>query len=324
MAFKLLILSDGEAAESQPAEHDWPDRLEIELPEIEVYAASSPAAAEAVIGEVDAAYGYLPPELFAMAEKLRWLASPQAGPNPRFYHQALVESEVVVTNVRGIYNDHIGTQIMAYLLSFARGLHLYHDRQRRRAWETGAPTVYLPEARAVIVGVGGIGGEAARLAAAFGIHVVGVDPRVETAPDGVAELVRPEALDAALPDADFVILTAPQTPTTEGFFDAAKFRLMKRNAYFINIGRGATVKLDDLDDALRCGEIAGAALDVFEVEPLPEAHPLWDAPGMIVTPHVAADGPYLDERRWQVFLENCRRFDAGRPLVNVVDKATWF
>jgi phosphoglycerate dehydrogenase-like enzyme len=324
MAFKLLLLSDGDSVESQTAEREWPARLKAELPEIEVHAAISPAAAEAVIAEVDAAYGYLPPEVFAQARKLRWLASPQAGPNPRFYHQALVDSEVVVTNVAGIYNDHIGAQIMAYLLSFARGLHLYHDRQRHRAWETDAPTVYLPEARAVIVGVGGIGGEAARLVAAFGIHVTGVDPRVGTTPAGVAELIRPDALDEALPTADFVILTAPQTPATEGFFDAAKFRLMKQSAYFINIGRGATVRLDDLDAALRQGEIAGAALDVFEIEPLPATHPLWDAPGMVITPHVAAAGPYLDERRWQVFAENCRRFEAGRPLLNVVDKTNWY
>ena len=154
--------------------------------------------------------------------------------------------------------------------------------------------------------------------------MIGVDARLETAPDGVAELHGPDGLDAVLPRADAVVLTVPETPATQGFFDAAKFALMKSSAFFINIGRGATVRLDDLDQALRSGAIAAAALDVFEIEPLPENHPLWDAPGMLITPHVAAAGPYTDERRWQLFLDNCRRFDAGRPLVNLVDKANWF
>jgi phosphoglycerate dehydrogenase-like enzyme len=100
---------------------------------------------------------------------------------------------------------------------------------------------------------------------------------------------------------------------------------MTSTAYLINIGRGATIKLDDLDAALRGSEIAGAALDVFETEPLPPAHPLWTAPGMIITPHVAAaSGPNLDERRTELFMDNCVRFDEGRPLRNVVDKTNWF
>jgi phosphoglycerate dehydrogenase-like enzyme len=107
-------------------------------------------------------------------------------------------------------------------------------------------------------------------------------------------------------------------------FDSAFFARMKQGAVFINIGRGATVKLGDLDAALRSGHLAGAGLDVFEREPLPADHPLWDAPGMLITPHVAAAGPYLDDRRSEVFLDNCRRFHDGQPLRNVVDKANWF
>ena len=119
-------------------------------------------------------------------------------------------------------------------------------------------------------------------------------------------------------------MTVPETPATQGRFNAAFFSKMKKGAYFINIGRGATVILADLDAALRAGTIAGAALDVFQQEPLPAEHPLWDAPGMIVTPHVAAIGPYLDDRRREVFIDNCVRFHEGRPLTNVVDKANWF
>jgi phosphoglycerate dehydrogenase-like enzyme len=184
--------------------------------------------------------------------------------------------------------------------------------------------VHLPEATALIVGVGGIGSEAARLLSAFGVTVLGTDARRMTAPDGVAELHRPEALDELLPRADFVILTVPHTPATEGFFDRARFQHMKPTAFFINIGRGMTTKLDDLVTALEAGEIAGAALDVYEQEPLPSDHRLWTLPNVLLTPHMAGHGPYLNDRRFQIIVENCRAFADGRALRNVVDKSSWF
>ena len=234
---------------------------------------------------------------------------------------------MVVTNFREIYNDHIAAHIMAFVLAFARGLHDYLPRQLRREWkrephDTGV--IHLAEATALIVGVGGIGSETARLCAAFGMRVVGVDARRPEPPAGMAELHRPDALDTLLPRADFVILTVPHTPATEGFMHRARFQRMKRGAFFINIGRGMTTRLDDLVAALRAGEIAGAGLDVFEQEPLPADHPLWTLPGVLITPHTAGFGPYLDDRRLEILLDNCRRFGAGQPLRNVVDKAAWF
>ena len=127
-----------------------------------------------------------------------------------------------------------------------------------------------------------------------------------------------------LPLADFVILTVPHTPATEGLMHRARFQRMKRTGYFINIGRGMTTRLHDLVAALRAGEIAGAALDVFEQEPLPADHPLWTLPNVLITPHTAGHGPYLDDRRFEILLDNGRRFLAGQPLRNVVDKAGWF
>ena len=156
------------------------------------------------------------------------------------------------------------------------------------------------------------------------MKVIGVDPRLDQTPPGVAELVRPGDLASALPQGDFVIVTVPETPETQGLFAATQFKAMKNTAFFINIGRGATVKLDDLVDALRAGEIAGAGLDVFQTEPLPAGHALWSIPGVLITPHVAGDGPYLQERRTDLFIDNCVRFNEGRPLRNVVDKANWF
>src|SRR6266581_2070882 len=166
--------------------------------------------------------------------------------------------------------------------------------------------------------------ETARLMEAFGLHVMGVDARRRDAPPGVRKLDGPDALDALLPLADFVVLTVPHTPATEGFMHRARFQRMKRTAFFINIGRGLTTRLDDLVDALRAGEIAGAGLDVYDQEPLPADHPLWTMPGVLMTPHTAGHGPYLDERRFEIIADNARRFLANQPLRNVVDKANWF
>src|SRR5437870_1342252 len=203
----------------------------------------------------------------------------------------------------------------------------YLPRQLNREWRPApldTSVIHLPEATALIVGVGGIGAEAARLAAAFGMRVLAVDARRRDAPAGVAALYGADALDSVLPGADFVILTVPHTPATEGFMNRARFQRMKRTAFFINIRRGMTTRLDDLVAALKAGEIAGAGLDVFEQEPLPTEHPLWTMPGVLITPHTAGFGPYLDDRRYEILRDNCQRFLAGQPLRNVVDKTSWF
>ena len=305
----------------------WASRLKTALPEMHIVVAESADEAARAVGEADAAFGTMPEKLLRDARKLRWLQAPQAAPPAGYYYPALIAHAVVVTNFREIYNDHIGAHIMAFVLAFARGFHHYFPRQVRREWRRepdDSGVIHLPDATALIVGVGGIGSEAARLAAAFGMHVMGVDARRREAPPGVLKLDGPDALDALLPLADFVILTVPHTPATEGFMNRARFQRMKRTAFFINIGRGMTTRLDDLVAALRAGEIAGAGLDVFEQEPLPADHPLWTMPGVLITPHTAGHGPFLDDRRLEVLLDNCRRFLAGEPLRNVVDKANWF
>src|SRR5947208_5813196 len=306
---------------------EWGARLAAALPELKVVVAENHTHAAGVIGHADAAYAARPPDLLPRASPLRWLQAPQAAPPAGYYYPELIAHPVAITNFREIYNDHIGAHVMAFVLAFARGLHHYIPQQLKREWkklphDTGI--VHLPEATALVVGVGGIGSEVARLATAFGTRVIGVDERRRDAPPGVAELHRGDELDALLPQADFVILTVPHTPETEGFMNRARFQEMKKTAFFINIGRGMTTRLDDLVEALRVGEIAGAGLDVFEQEPLPADHKLWTLPGVLITPHTAGHGPYLDERRYQVLQDNARRFAEGRELRNMVDKSRWF
>jgi phosphoglycerate dehydrogenase-like enzyme len=307
---------------------DWAKRLADMVPETRVVVAEDADTAAREIVDAEAAFGWLGGDLLSKATRLRWLQAPQAAPPAGYYYPELIAHSVEVTNFREIFNDHIGAHILAFVLAFARGLHVFIPQQLRREWKKSpaesGDVVHLPEATALIVGVGGIGSEAARLLSAFGVTVLGTDARRTAAPEGVAELHRPEALDALLPRADFVILTVPHTPATEGFFDRARFRRMKPTAFFINIGRGMTTKLDDLVKALEAGEIAGAALDVYEQEPLPPDHPLWTLPNVLLTPHIAGHGPYLNDRRFQIVVDNCRAFATGRALRNVVDKSSWF
>jgi len=306
----------------------WAARVAAAVPTLNVVVAETAEDAARVAPTAEAAFGTISPALLRAAPTLRWLQAPQAAPPAGYYTRELIDHPVVVTNFREIYNDHIAAHIMAFVLAFARGLHHYVPRQLRREWrpegQEADGVVHLPEASALIVGVGGIGAETARLCAAFGMHVMGVDARRREAPPGVLKLDGPDALDSLLPLADFVILTVPHTPETEGFMHRRRFSRMKRTGYFINIGRGMTTKLDDLVAALSAGEIAGAALDVFEQEPLPADHPLWTMPNVLITPHTAGHGPYLDDRRLEVLLDNARRFVAGAALRNVVDKARWF
>ena len=306
----------------------WGKKLAQSVPEARVVIAEDAETAAREIVDAEGAFGWLNADLLGAAKKLRWLQAPQAAPAAGYYFPELIEHELAVTNFREIFNDHISAHILAFVLAFARGLHVFIPQQLRREWKKSGQedgnVIHLPEATALIVGVGGIGAETARLLAAFGVTVLATDARRTSAPDGVSELHKPEALDDLLPRADFVILTVPHTPATEGFFNAARFARMKKTAFFINIGRGMTTKLDDLVAALNAGTIAGAALDVFEIEPLPSDHPLWTMPNVLLTPHMAGHGRYLNDRRYEIMEDNCRAFAAGRELRNVVNKATWF
>jgi len=305
---------------------DWPARLERDAPG---WTALVPAPEEvpAALATADAAFGTLTPQLLAAAGRLRWLQAPAANPPAGYFFPELAEHPVQVTNVAGIYDDHIGTHVLACVLALARRLDVYAAQQARHEWRRSggeADVLHLPEATALVVGVGGIGARVAQLCAAFGMRVLGVDARRTEAPPGVAELRGPEALDELLGRADVVVNAVPHTPATVGLFDADRFAAMRPGALYVTVGRGATTSLDALVAVLEAGRLGGAALDVAETEPLPPEHPLWDAPRVLITPHVAAVGPHLDERRYTVLLDNARRFAAGEPLRNAVDKDAWF
>jgi phosphoglycerate dehydrogenase-like enzyme len=314
------------ASEDAPVQA-WAPRVAEAAPGLRVSVAHDRADALRLLPQADAAFGTLDAQLLAAARELAWLQAPMAAPPAGYFFPELVAHPAQVTNFRGIYNDHVAIHAVAMLLALARGLPRYMRQQARGEWVrhlADEDVLNLPESTVLVVGVGGIGAEIARMVAAFGARVVGVDPRRTDGPAGVDSMFAPDALDRLLPTADAVILTLPHTPQSEGMFDAARLARMRPHALFVNIGRGATVRLDALVDALRAGRLGGVALDVFEQEPLPADHPLWTEPRALLTPHVAVVGPHIVERRLAVLCDNARRFVAGEPLRNVVDKALWY
>ncbi|MGH2371469.1 MAG: D-2-hydroxyacid dehydrogenase [Chloroflexota bacterium] len=288
---------------------------------MQIESASTEEEGKAKIGDADAFFGTITPGLLAAARQLKWIQTPMAGLE-RYFFPALIEHPVQVTNMRGIFHDMIPDHVLCYILCFARDMHTLIRRQLERKWAPrDAKVVHLPGSTLGIVGLGGIGYGVAQRAAPHGPRIIAVDPRREDKPPEVAELWRPDRLDDLLAQSDFVAVCAPETPETRGLFDAGKFAKMKPTAFFINIGRGRVVKLDALTEALRQRQIAGAALDVFEQEPLPADHPLWGMDNVILTPHTAGYSTHGEDRRLDVLAENLRRFVAGEPLHNVVDKA---
>ncbi|MEW4530523.1 MAG: D-2-hydroxyacid dehydrogenase [Maioricimonas sp. JB045] len=311
--------------------------------DMQVAAPTDQQSAVAEMRDADAFFGKLTPELLDAAQQLTWVQSPTASLEHYLFPE-LIRHPCRLSNMRGLFSDVIADHVMGYVLCFARQLHRYLDQQRRHHWEpiggeqtragfdTGPGLVspidrahqHLGDCTLGVVGVGQIGSEVLRRAAAFGMTVLGVDPFPRPV-EGVLDDVWPlDRLDELLAASDYVVIAAPHTPQTEKLFNAERLRQMKRTGVLINIGRGIIVDLQDLTEALQEGVIAGAALDVFEIEPLPEEHPLWGMENVILTPHVAAASPRIAERHLEVLLENVRRFAAGEEPMNLVDKTQWF
>jgi phosphoglycerate dehydrogenase-like enzyme len=325
-----------------------PDRLtalRIVAPDVSFENALTAAQAEAAMPGADAFLGKITPAMLAQADRLTWVQSFTASLE-HYMFPALQAHPCVLTNLRGLFGDVIADQVLGYVLCFARNLHTYIRRQVEHRYEpiggesarvsnqTGPGTVndmdrstiYLPHSTLGIVGMGGIGSEIARRALAFGMSVRGLDrfPDRVNPPEGVQSVEGIDRLADLLHWSDFAVIAAPHTPETAGWFDARNLSYLRPSSYLINIGRGAIVVLDDLVAALQAGKLAGAALDVFEIEPLPRDHPLWDFPNVILTPHTAGYSPVIAGRHLASLLENVRRFTRGEPLLNIVDKALWF
>ena len=251
------------------------------------------------------------------ADSLRWIHVAAAGVDAVMSPE-LAASDIVLTNARGVFNRSIAETVAAMILVFAKDMLTTIDLQRKRVWRH-RETEMVAGQRALIVGTGDIGRETARTLRALDIDVVGVATTERSDPDfGMIRSI--DDLDDLLPTADFLVLVVPLTHRTRGLLGPKQFSLMKQTARLINVGRGELVDDAALVGALRSGEIAGAALDVFHDEPLPPDHPDWAMSQVLVSPHMSADFCGRLEALADQFMDNLVRWLDGEPLVNVVDK----
>ncbi len=261
--------------------------------------------------------------LLARCPRLAWVHSATAGVERLLTVEAAGRA-LTITNARGVFSEPIAEYTMMMILAVVRRLPELLELQRERTWQP-LPARELRQVTIGIVGFGSIGRAVARGAIAFGARVIATrrDPgRVDVGdpvPEGIHRILSHEQLPELLAESDFVVLALPLTPDTDRLMDARRLSQMKRGAWLINVARGRLVDQSALLRALRVGQLGGAVLDTLWEEPLPANSPLWDVPGLIITPHTSWSSGRVLDRSIELFCENLARYRQGRPLLNVVD-----
>lgn len=298
------------------------DNLRASFPQVTFVPATTPSEQLREVVDADAIYGVPTREAFRAARRLRWVHRPGTGVDDLGRIPELVDSDVVMTNVRGTHANAMADHVFAQLLALTHRVPQAWDDQRAHRWDTRGHDGRIVEISGKTTGIlalGGIGLAIARRANGFGMPVVGVEVGAVDAPEWL-EVWPPERLDEMLAIADVVAVAAPLTRATRGSIDRRRIQLMKPGAYLFVVSRGGIVDEAALIDALRSGHLAGAGLDVTESEPLPPESPLWDAPNLLISPHASALTPEMWAGRFEVYKEHLRRFLASQPFAYVVDK----
>ena len=257
-------------------------------------------------------------DVWDRAGALRWVHVAAAGVDTVLFDE-LVASDVLLTNARGVFDRPMAEFALASILARVKRLHEIRARQRASVWRH-QETEQLADRTALVVGTGPIGRATARLLGAVGMRVRGVGRTERTADPDFGTVLPVDRLVEHVAWADHVVVVAPLTAQTRGMIDAAVLAAMKPTAHLVNLGRGRLVEEDALVEALHAGRLAAASLDVFATEPLPPGHPLWTAPGVVVSPHLAGDAASQWDALALQFVDNALRFLDGEPLHNVVDK----
>lgn len=274
--------------------------------------------------DVEIALGAPAPDLIrdflARAPRLRWLQTLSAGVERLLIPEVLERRGFTLTNNSGPYDVPIAEFVMAAILSASKHLPDYQRAQQEGRWDKEHLHAELRGSTLVVLGTGSIGAEVVRLAAAFGMRVIGVRRRIGSGTiPGADQVVGTDRLSDVAAEADFLAITAPLTPATRGLVSREVIGRLKPSVWLVNVARGAIVDEPALLDALKAGRIAGATIDAWWTEPLPVGSEWWTLPNVVVTPHVSHSSPRVKERTLALFRENLRRWKAGEPLLNVVD-----
>jgi len=306
---------------------DKPERLpalQAVAPGVELIPVSGVAEAAAQAADVQVLMGFCNQEILSAAPQLVWVQVYSSGVENCVSIPDMRTGNKILTNGQRIGSPALAEHAIAMMMALVRGLDVYHANQLKGAWqrnaELGSGEFMEIEGRTIlVVGLGGIGSQVARRAHGLGMRVIATRNSSRQGPDYVDYVGLSDELLVLAAKADVVINTAPLTDQTRGIFDAAFFAAMKPTAYFVSVGRGASTVTDDLISALETGQIAGAGLDVTDPEPLPEGHPLWSAPRVLISPHTAGRSDKSRDRLYLLVQENLRRYVAGEPLLSVVD-----
>ena len=308
--------------------HDWGEKYTNSLcdedPGLEILNAYDREGQKEAAQEAEIALGFASSfevDVLAESDSLTWIQTLTAGVDDIVMSPAsekLSRKGIVLTNMSGLHRDIIAEHAMGFIINFDRRFHDYRDQQRQKEWER-LDMNYITDSSLTILGVGSIGQEIAARAKAFNMEVTGVKRDTTVGLNFVDRVYPPSEMEAAVQDSDYVVAILPYTEATEEIIDADVFAAMPDSAHFINVGRGETVKEEDLLQALENEKIAGAGLDVFQEEPLPEDSPFYDYDNVIITPHVAGSFPDYYDRAFEIFLENLRRYRTDEELLNKVD-----
>lgn len=301
-------------------------QLQRTFPNVKFVAAPAPADVLREASDADAIFGAMNPAILKAQKKLRWVQIYSAGAETYLFPE-FVASNITLTNCKIVQGPNIADHALALLLALTRNLYVTIPKQPSEEWLRGdlaGRPVELTGKTAVIIGLGGIGTQIAQRAHAFGMRVIGVDPKDIPITNAVEKVVTPDRLHEVLPQADVLFMSAPHTKETEGMLGPAEFGMMKKNSYFVAVSRGKTYNSEALVKALDEKRLAGAGLDVTNPEPLPKGHPLWKFNNVVITPHIAGQSDVVGGRRLALVSENIRRFLAGKTMLNVVDKQKGF
>ena len=275
------------------------------------------------LADADAVIGGLTREQFLAAKKLKWMQITSAGVENYLSIPEIKNSQVTMTNMKIVQGVEIADHALGLLLALTRRLDVAIKDRETENWRTlqqYGPPLELRDKTCVIVGVGGIGTQIAIRAKAFGMTVIGVDPKDIPYAPFLDRTVWPDRLETVLPEADVVFISAPHTPQTEGMIKAPQFAKMKKGVLFIAVSRGKIYDAMALADAIKSGHVAAAGLDVTDPEPLPKGHPLWKTGRVIITPHIAGRSDGEGPRYFEIYKDNLVRFAKGEPLRHTVDK----
>lgn len=300
-------------------------KLEAAAPGCAFTYAPGAALTEEQVRSADIIIGNPPPAWIAASPRLELMQLFSAGADP-YIKPGVLHRDTRLTNATGAYGKAVSEHALAATLMLMKKLHCYRDAQREHVWRDAGMVTSISDATVLVVGLGDIGLCYARQAKALGARVIGVKRRPGDCPEGVDELCLTADLDRVLPEADVIFSILPGTADTRYFYTRERFALMKPTAIFVNCGRGSAVETAVLAEALRTGQIAAAAVDVTEIEPLPADSPLWDLENLLITPHVAGNFHLADIREQIVNIaaENLTAYLSGKPLRNMVDFATGY